>query len=245
MSIFDGQTDQTQTTTDATSWVDKVVGDKGEQFRDPEALAKSLFNSNLHIKTLEEENAKFKERQVQEDFGKQLLEELRRQPPASGEPAATDTTNAGGPTENTTQSGPEDIKKLVEEAIANREHTRTREQNIAETDKVMRERFGDQAQAELTKRAKELGVEVEYLADVAGKSPSAFLRMIGEAPQVQSNSTVDSTVNTATFSQGSGKRNWAYYKDLMKKDNKRYRSREIQDQMERDYAEQGSTFWGS
>lgn len=247
MSIFEEQPTTTATEvteTEGQSWLDKVVADKGETFRDPEALAKSVFNSNMHIKTLEEEMRELKDRQVRDDYSKTLLEELRKQTPASGEPAKTEAITGGAPA-NTTQSEPEDIKKLVEEAIANREHTRTRDQNIAEADKVMRERFGDQAQAELSKRASELGVEVKYLADIAATSPTAFLRMLGEAPAPQTNSVPKSTVNTTSMAQNhSGKRDWAYYKDLRKTDPKRYRSTTIQTQMEKDYSEQGSAFWG-
>ena len=247
MSVFDeATTPQPEATAvqPTTNWLDKVVADKGETFRDPEALAKSVFNSNLHIKTLEDENRALKERTAQEDYSKTLIEELRKQTPASGEPAKTEAITGGTP-EITPQAEPEDIKKLVEEAIANREHTRTRDQNIAEADKVMRERFGDQANAELAKRAKEIGVEVKYLADVAATSPTAFLRMLGEAPQAQSNALPNSAVNTANLAATqSGKRDWAYYNNLMKTDPKRYRTRAIQDQIEKDYADQGSGFWG-
>lgn len=246
MSIFnaENQGNPADTTNTQTGWLDKVVAEKGEQFRDPEQLAKSVFNAGMHIRQLEEENAKFKEQTVRDEYGKQLLEEMRKQQPASGEPAHSEQNITGGNSEATLQTGPEDIKKLVEEAIANREHTRSREQNQAEADKVMRERFGDQAEAELRKRASELGVDVKYLAEVAGKSPTAFLRMLGEAPAPQTNRVTDSSVNTASLaSNNSGQRNWKHYQDLRKSDPKRYRQSSVQMQMEKDYAEQGDKFW--
>ena len=249
MSIFDGATtpQATPPATQTESFVEKLVATKGDSFRDPEAMAKSLLNADTHIKKLEAENSVFHEKTIQEDFGSKLLEELRKsQPPVSGDPAATPGENiTDGVQAVTPASNPEDIKKLVDEAIANREHTRTKEQNIAETDKVMRQRFGDQAVAEVSKRAQELNVSLEYLADVAAKSPTAFLRMIGEAPMAQTNSTVQNSVNTANLSQNSGKRNWAHYKEMMKSDPKRYRSRAIQDQVEKDLAEQGESFWSN
>lgn len=246
MSIFQETPDQgTQAQPQTqTGWLDKVVAEKGEQFRDPEQLAKSVFNANMHIKQLEEENARYKEEQVRSEYSKQLLEELRKQQPASGEPTRLEHTNAGGTPEATPQNGPEDIKKLVDEAIANREHTRTREQNLAKADEEMRKLFGDQAEAELTKRASELGVDKKYLADVAATSPTAFLRMLGEVPKVQANSTPTSSVNTASLmSNNSGKRNWRFYQDLRKSDPKRYRTSQVQMQMEKDYAELGEAFW--
>ena len=246
MSIFDtpDQGNQAQHENQSTGWLDKVVAEKGEQFRDPEQLAKSVFNANMHIRQLEEENAKFKELQLKEQYGKQLLDELRKQQPASGEPAQSELNIAGGTPEATPQNGPEDIKKLVDEAIANREHTRSREQNLAKADEEMRKLFGDQADAELSKRARELGVDKKYLADVAATSPTAFLRMLGEAPKVEPNRNVDSSLNTASLmSNNSGKRNWRYYQDLRKSDPKRYRTSQVQMQMEKDYAELGDSFW--
>ncbi len=247
MSIFNSEDqngNQGDEGNNQESWVERIAADKGEQFRDPENLAKSLFHANLHLKTLEEENSKYKESQTKEEFGKELLEELRKsQQPASGELAKSDN-NTGGTNENTTQFKPEDIKKLVEEAVTEREQLRSREGNLNEADKVMRERFGDQAGVELEKRAKELGVDKEYLAEVAGKSPTAFMRMIGEPPAQQTNTTTSSSTNTAALHSGSsGKRNWAYYQNLRKTNPRGYQSAETQKQMEKDYAEMGASFW--
>lgn len=238
MSIFD-QGDQTQT---PQSFVDQLVATKGDNFRDPEAMAKSLLEKENHIKKVEAENAAYRESQTKADFGQELLKELRSQTPASGETVKTET-NTGGATEVTPQTGPEDIKKLIEEAITTRESESSKAQNIAQVDKTMTERFGDQAQAELVKRSSELGMSVEKLSEIAGESPTAFLKLIGEAPAVQTNSTVKSAVNTAALSNESGKRDWSFYKELMRTDEKRYRSRAVQDQMEKDLNDMGDSFW--
>ena len=240
--IFSGETAPTGGDTNNQSFVDQLVAAKGDTFRDPEAMAKSLLSSQAHIAKIEAENATYRERQVEQDYGEKLLNELRNQPPASGDTAKPEPTT-GGASEVTPQNGPEDIKKLVEEAIANREHTRTRETNIAEVDKIMRERFGDQAGSTLRERAKELNVPVEYLGDIAAQSPTAFLSIIGEQPTVQTNQSVQGKVNTASLNQTNGKRGWSYYKDLMRSDERTYRSRQVQDQMDRDFAEYGPDFW--
>lgn len=241
-----GNQGDTQTNEPTGSWLEKVVADKGDKFRDPEELAKSVFNANLHIKSIEEELAEARANQAQADYAKTLLEELRKgQQPASGEPTQRTDNNTGGTSGTTTQKEPEDIKKLVEEAIAHREHTRSRDENLKKANDLMVERFGDQAVAEFNKRSQALGLDKDSLMDIAAKSPTAFLSMLGEAPKVETNRQTGSTVNTASFSSSnSGKRDWRYYQDLRKSDPKAYRSPRVQTQMERDYAELGDKFWG-
>jgi len=225
------------------SWLDKIAADKGDKFRDPEELAKSLFNANMHIKNLEEENQKSKDAQLKADYAKELMETLRSQQPATGEPAQT-KHNSGGTPEETPQFGPEDIKKLVDEAVSNRELSQTKSQNIAETTRVMQERFGADAGRELDKRSQDLGINKSDLEELAAKSPTAFLRLIGEAPAAQTNTTPNSSTNTAALTSNSGKRDWAYYSKLRKENPKMYRQSSIQNQMESDYAQQGEKFWG-
>lgn len=226
-----------------TSWLDKIAADKGDKFRDPEELAKSLFNANLHIKTLEEENQKSKDAQSKADYAKELLETLRNQQPAAGD-SAQPKINSGGDDGATTSFGPEDIKKLVEEAVLGRERNQTREQNIAEASRIMSERFGTEASRELDKRSQELGINKSDLEEMAAKSPTAFLRLLGEAPAAQTNSTPTNSTNTANLTSNSGNRDWAYYSKLRKENPKMYRTASIQNQMEADYAQQGEKFWG-
>jgi len=246
-NIFNGDNQaETPANDDAAqtqSWLDKIAADKGDNFRDPEQLAKSLFNANMHIKTLEEENQKSKEAQLKADYAKELMETLRSQQPAAGDTAQSNT-NSGGTPEGTPQFGPEDIKKLVDEAVQTRELSQTRDQNIAETSRIMQERFGTEAGRELDTRSKDLGINKSDLEELAAKSPTAFLRLIGEAPAVQTNSTPSNATNTANLTSNSGKRDWAYYSKLRKENPKMYRQSSIQNQMESDYAQLGEKFWG-
>lgn len=228
----------------SSGWLDKVVAEKGEQFRDPEQLAKSVFNANMHIKQLEEENRKYKESMVKEEYGKQLLDELRKQQPTSGEHSQLEQPITGGKAEATPQYGPEEIKKLVNEAVTLREHERTQAQNHEEVDRILRERYGDNAKAELTKRAAALNLDLAYLAEIGGKSPSALFAILGEKPVAQTNRAADSSVNSMSLnSSNSGKRDWRYYQSLRKENPKHYRTSQVQMQMEKDYAELGEKFW--
>lgn len=242
MSIFD----ETPSETPSESFVDQLVAAKGDQFRDPEAMAKSLLSADPHIKKLEAENATYREAQQKEAFAESLLEELRKtQTPTSGEVVKPEST--GGDEGATTPTNPEDIKKLVEEAISLKEQESTVAQNVAEADRLMVERFGDQAGSELGKKAEELGVSKEYMLEVAQKSPNAFMRLMGDAPAQQTNSSTEGSVNTSALqvSNSNGKKSWSYYKELMRKDEKTYRSREVQAQLNKDIAEQGDAFFQS
>lgn len=244
MSIF-AETEGTQSNTNTgeqTSWLDKVVKDKGEKFRDPEELAKSVFNSQMHIRTIEEENKALREKEAKEEYSKQLLEALRGQQPTGGENRQPETNTSGG-NETNTQLQPEDIKKLVEEAVTERERNATAAQNLSKVDEEMRKAFGDQAGNKIKEIMSNTGLGAKDLELIASKSPTAFLAMVGQPPKPETNRSTESSVNTTSFSFDSGRRNWKYYQDLRKSDPKRYRSAAVQNQMDNDYAELGSRFW--
>lgn len=235
MSLFTDQGEKETT----SSWIDRVAADKGDTFRDPEQLAKSLFHANMHSKTLEDENRELREKAGANSKFEELIAELRKGAPTGGDNTQKITSGEDG----NNRADPEDIKKLVEEAVTAREQSRTKEQNIADVRTKLTEAYGTEAEKEVKKRAGELGMSVEQLGKIAEESPTAFLRLIGEGPTRKDNSTVDSSVNTANFTHSNGKRNWNYYKALRRENPKLYRSPQVQRQMEADYAEQGSDYW--
>ena len=137
MSVFDTDSDQTtdgsqntesafQTETQPQdSFLGKLVETKGEQWSDPEVLAKGKLEADTYISTLESQLKELKEDLGKQDYAKSLLEQLQNR--------ATDTTNvntevqsnnnntSGTEAGNTTPDLSEStLKSLVEQTLTER-----------------------------------------------------------------------------------------------------------------------------
>lgn len=240
MSIFsDTPTTEVETATTTTEdnqdFVSQVVAAKGEQWNDPQALAKGYLHAQKTIEELKAKEAEF----AQQDYAKKLLEQLKAGKQDSAPAADTaPVTPSGTETANTTPSSV-DLEALVAEAVTKKEKERTATQNVAEAERQMRERFGTQAGAVLNQRAAELGMDKARLEAMAAESPKAFLALVGQPAGNQSNSIFNST--TTTPSQGQ-ERNREYYDNLRRTDRKKFYSSAIQKQRMQDKARLGDNF---
>ena len=248
------QTDQTQTnqnqeaTQTTEDFLQKVVQEKGEQWQDPQTLAKGYVNAQEYIKQLEQQTQEMREDLGKKDYAEKLLKELQaKQAPNSGVNAEVSTQNTGdAATENTTPTVSErDLKSLIEETLTQREQVNTSRQNLEATESKLQELFGTEADAEVTKRIKELGISKDRAKEIAAESPTAFFKLIGEEVRKESNPVRQGTLNTESgfMNQSTGKRNWAYYQKLRRENSKQYYSPKVQGQMLKDRQEQGDKFY--
>lgn len=219
-----------------TSFLETLVKEKGEQWKDPEALAKGYVKAQEHIASLERQT-----NELREDLGKsttvdELLAEIQKnQTPAVGDPSGTNNSSQAPATTGVSE---EDIKSLIEKTISDGEAQRTHQENLKLADQRLTEAFGTDASAKVDERAKVLGLTKERLAEIAGESPEAFLALVGEAPKVDTNATSTGTVNTQTdsFMSPSNKRTWETYQELRRKNKKEYYDPKIQLQLMEDVA---------
>ncbi len=255
MSFFtDGnQTDQTETNQNQEAhnqqdFLQKVVQEKGEQWQDPQTLAKGYVNAQEYIKQLEQQTQEMREDLGKKDYAEKLLKELQgTQAPNSGVSTEVSKQNTGDTTtENTTPTVSEqDLKGLIEETLTQREEENTSRQNLKATDDKLQELFGTEVEAEVSKRIGSLGMSKERAMQIAAESPTAFFKLIGEDVHKESNPVRQGTVNTeaSLMNQASGKRNWKYYQDLRRENKKLYYSPKTQNQMLKDRQEQGERFY--
>lgn len=218
-------------------FVAAVVSEKGEQWSDPQTLAKGYVHAQKRIKELEELASQARK----QDYAKELLEQLRQAP--GREPAKAVDTTPALEEENTTPS-PEDIQSLIETKLTEREKAKSLQENLRQADKLLEEAFGTDASATVTKKAKELGLSKERLTEIAGESPSAFMALMGTAPARQTNTLPSSQKNTATLNPQSGERNKGYYNELRKKNPTLYFHPDTQKQMIRDAERLGDKYYG-
>ena len=227
-------------------WLKKLVETKGEQWRDPQVVAKGKLEADAYVKQLESQLAEIREEMGKQDYSKELLEALKNKAPESTNGQSPQSNNDnGGTTQSQTNSAlsDEQIKRLVETALTEREKTNTSTQNITLVEQKMSEAFGTEAQAKVQEKAKELGLSLQRMQEIAAESPTAFLSLIGDkAKELQP--IVKGTIRTEGVNmQASSERNFGFYQELRRKNRKQYFSPEVQRQMFQDRTRLGEKFY--
>lgn len=244
------QTEQNaeQTQQEATpqeSYLQKLVEAKGENWKDPEVLAKGKLEADGYIKTLEEQLAQMREDLKKQEYQAQVLEQLQNK---AADPTAAKTgvpnDNGSAEAQNTTASlSEEDLKSLVEQTLTQREQQASVKQNLAQVDKALDDIFGTEALAVVQKKAQELGMSIERMQDIAAESPNAFFALIGEKPKQPMNPMIQGSVRTEGVNmQASTDRNWDYYQKLRRENRNLYYTPKVQRQLMEDKARLGDKF---
>jgi hypothetical protein len=142
----------------------------------PEALI-GASHQEMHIARLEEENKEL--RGVSEKVSK--LEELIAR--LSGEK----------PADKPVVTKPEDTEKVVLGLLERREQEARERENRYSVLTTLRDKFGDKAEEVLATKAKDLGLSLSDLGNLAARSPKAVLGYF--QVEIRGTPTVNSTVN--------------------------------------------------
>jgi hypothetical protein len=107
-----------------------------------------------------------------------------------------------------------EARTLAEKSKANEDFVQT----------SLTSKWGEKAKEVAANKAKELGMSTEDLRELSQKSPQAALTMLGLAsePQESVPARLAGSVNTESLAP-SGKKNYAWYQDLRRKDPAEYR----------------------
>lgn len=245
MSVFSDpttgqETSTTQTTETPTTenWLSQVVSEKGDHWKEPETLAKGYLHAQQRIKELEalQEEAK------KNNYAKELLDQLQSKQTTTPSVASTEENKEGQVKENTSQT-PDELQSLIEKTLADREQKSISAKNIQEVDTKLTELFGTEAPTVLQKRAKELGMSLTQMEQIASQSPSAFLTLVGGAPEKTTNGSFQGTLNTSAGLQNGSKRNWSFYQKLRKENPREYHDIKTQRAMLEDRKKLGNDFY--
>lgn len=261
MSVFDEaksgstQPQETQTTTETTqqetqpqeSYLQKLVETRGDNWKDPEVIAKGKLEADAYIKNLEEQLASMREDLGKQDYAAQLLQQLegKATAPTDEQPLGSNNNNNGGTnTEGNTNLAvsEDDLKSLVEKTLTEREQQATAKQNISTVDNTLQEVYGTEARNVLVNKSQELGISLERMQDLAAESPSAFFALIGEKQQTFKPITQGSVRTESVNMQSSSERNWQYYQKLRRENRNLYYSPKIQQQLMEDKMRMGDKF---
>jgi hypothetical protein len=235
----------TESTQPQDSFVQKLVEAKGDNWKDPEVLAKGKIEADGYIKELEGQLSNMREDLSKQDYAKDLLEQLQNK--------AADTTNAknampnndtGGTSEGNTNPSlsEEDLKSLVERTLTERDKDSVVKQNLNLVNNEMEKSYGTDASTKIQNKAKELGLTLERMQEIAAESPTAFFNLIGE-PKKDFRPMVEGSVRTEGVNmQASNERDWSYYQNLRRDNRSLYYSPKIQRQLMEDKSRLGGKF---
>ena len=235
---------QEQATPIQESFLDKLVQAKGENWRDPETLAKGKLEADGYIKNLEDQLASMREDIKKQDYQNEILTQLQNkatETSAVNPEVPNDNTSVN--TQNTTGAvNEEDLKSLVEKTLNQRELQAKVQTNLELVDKELEGSFGTEAKAQIEKKATELGMSIDRLREIAAESPNAFFALIGENKRPV-DPIVSGSVRTEGVSmQPSTERNFEYYQNLRRENRNLYYSAKTQQQMFEDKARLGDKF---
>lgn len=236
-----------QESTPQESYLQKLVEAKGDNWKDPEVLAKGKLEADNFIVELKNELERLKQEVNKQDYAKELLSQLQEKATSTADvnPAVAQDNRSGSQQDDNTMSSvsEETLKSLVEKTLTEREQQNTVKQNLDLVNQRMEETYGTDAPATVYKKAQELGMDVERLKALAAESPTAFFTLIGEEQPRSSQPIVQGSVRTEGVNmQRNDERNFQYYQNLRRQNKALYYSPKIQQQMMADRQRLGDKF---
>lgn len=236
----------TETAPPQESFVTKLVEAKGENWKDPEVLAKGKLEADNYISELERQLAQMREDMSKQDYAKSLLDQLQDKAAdtTTAKTAMPNNDNTGGTSDGNTHPNlsEDDLKSLVEQTLTAREQETTVKQNLALVDQELEKSYGTEAKAKVQEKAAELGISLQRMENIAAESPKAFFNLIGE-PKKSFQPMVQGSVRTEGVNmQASTDRNWDYYQKLRRENRNLYYTPKIQRQLMEDKTRLGSKF---
>lgn len=158
------------TIAEGEDFVSKLVGD-GLKFKDANALAKGKMQSDLFIQKLIQEKRQLESELQKRQSVEEIFNKLKSEPPVGNPP----------PENRQEQTGlkPEDVNRIVSEAISQKTKEQTEAQNLNLVTQTLEERLGPSYSVELSKRVKDLGIGEEFATNLAKTNPKAFLKLVG------------------------------------------------------------------
>lgn len=149
--------------------VDTLVGD-GKKFADINALAKAKIEADRYIARLEAEAAEMR----QEVTKKLTLDEIMTQIKSAQPPVHPSTPQEP----RTPVADTPDIETVVQSAIEKKEAEARKKRNLDLVSSKLEEKYGQDANLNINKKAKELGMNVSDLQKIATENPAVFFKLM-------------------------------------------------------------------
>ncbi len=214
--------------------IDTLVGE-GKKYRDVSELAKAYINADSHIEELRRDLAQSRARSDAEKNQEPVVPTQQQQ--SDPTPAVTERPQSN-----------EDLRTLVGRELEALTQSKKFEQNVESTAQTLVQHFGDAQKANqaVKDKARELGVDPEWLRDSAARSPKAFYATMGIDPEPERRDTSTPAPRSEIrldSTQSNGKKNYAYFETIRKSDKGQYYSQPVQNEMHRLAKEMGDAFY--
>jgi hypothetical protein len=229
------------------SFIAKLVETRGETWSNPEVIAKGKIEADAYIKTLEEQLAAMREDLGKNDYASKLLEQLQSKAPdpTTGKAVESNNNNLSGTDAdgNTNQTASDDdLKSLVEKTLTEREALATVEQNLSSVTRQLEADYGTEANAKVNEKAKELGISLSRMEELAKESPSAFFALLGGTKKPIASMAQGSIRTEGVAYQNTNDRDWSYYQKLRRENKSTYYTPKVQKQILEDKKRLGDKF---
>ncbi len=158
-------TEQSNQNTDTTaqesqqesSYLQRIVEAKGDNWKDPEVLAKGKLEADGYIKNLEDQLTQMREDLKKQEYKTEVLEQLQNKATENTAVSNGVPNNSNTETQNTSGTfSEEDLKSLVEKTLGQRELEAKVQSNLKLVDKELEGSFGTEARLKLKRKQQSL-----------------------------------------------------------------------------------------
>ena len=213
-----------------------LVGE-GKKYSDPDQLAKAYYNVESFAEQLKRENAELRAFKDAEEA------KSKNQPPnGNGAEPVHNEDNRNEPPKTPTK-GEDDFRSQIREEVKALNEQERGQANLDSAAKRLVELTGSEAKASETirQKASELGVTVDWLKEMAMRSPQAFYNTMGITGG-QSTST-PAPSSDVRLNNSDNTRNFEYYDKIRKENPKLYFDKATQAEMMKEARLQGADFY--
>lgn len=204
--------------------VDTFVGE-GRKYSDPNGLAKAYAHADARLAELQRELA------IRDQKMELLEAQMSNAPPVKKDPPVDRHEDPSDQLAVKNDLKDVDLSKLIKEELSAVEAAKDFSKNVDYAAQKLADHLGgaDKANEFVRKKAAELGVSVQWLMDVAGKSPNAFLSSVGVTDANGINRSPGYNPERTVRSDGnSGKKGWKHFEEIRKSNKNAYYSPAVQ-----------------
>lgn len=237
-------TDQNTNVVDPNkNYLEELVGE-GKKFKSVEDLARAKAEADAFIERLKTETNGLRDELKTRTTLDEVLDRLNKSQDTNSN--ASNQNNQNGENGSGTALKPEDLARMIDERVSQREQARRAQENLAEVAQKLTEAYGSNFATKLKQEADALGLSQDYVNNLAATAPKALFRLLGvdsKPPQNNLFTPPTNQVRSPGSSQTSGDRTKAYYDDLKKRDPAQYWNPSTQNQMHKDALRLGESFF--
>lgn len=174
----------TEVVSPETDILKSITSTTGEQkYQTTTDALYALKHSQEHIAKIEAENTELRGSAELGDRMDKLFTKLEQEPKKSETPAAVGSI------------GIEDIKEVTAKVYKDLKAEDVVTGNLNKVDRVMGERYGDKAKELVAQKANDLGVGIDFLMDMAARSPDGFVSLFPAPEKSVGTSELTGSVN--------------------------------------------------